>query len=133
VCGGHFLCTVAAKGHAKLVRPFRTGIRGGRRIQCNRQLLVSNAFEELLEQRVRWLHRPVRQLYNHVGKFVHRYYGVFNKVWVADVVYLIMKPLEWIFVVMLYLFDRNPENRIAQQYLAREDRNKLEIHAHRDV
>jgi hypothetical protein len=76
------------------------------------------------------LHQLVWQLYNHVGRFVHRYYGIFNKVWVADIVYLIMRPLEWIFVLTLYLFDRNPENRTAQQYLAREDRNKLEIHAH---
>jgi hypothetical protein len=125
VCGGHFLCTVAAKGHPKLVRPVRTGIRGGRRIQCNRQLLVSNAFEELLEQGVPWLHRPIRRVYNHVGRFVHRYYGVFNRAWVADIVYLAMKPLEWIFVLTLYLFDQNPENRIAQQYLPWGDRHRL--------
>jgi hypothetical protein len=122
VCGGHFLCTVAAKGHPALVRPVRDGVRAGRRIRCNRQLLVSNAFEELLEQHTPWLHRPIRRLYNRVGNFVHRYYGVFGKIWVADIVYLLMKPLEWIFVVTLYLFDRNPENRIAQQYLRREDR-----------
>jgi len=122
VCGGHFLCTVAAKGHPTLVKPLRTGVRAGRSIQCNRQLLVSNAFEELLEQRVPWLHRPIRRLYNHVGNFVHRYCGAFDKVWVADIVYLLMKPLEWIFVLSLYLLDRHPENRIAQQYLPWEDR-----------
>jgi hypothetical protein len=122
VCGGHFLCTVGASGHPRLVRPFRTGVRAGKRIRCNRQLLVSNAFEELLEDRVPWLHRPLRQLYNHVGKFVHRYYGVFDKVWVADMVYLLMKPLEMVFILTLYLFDRNPENRIGQQYIRQEDR-----------
>src|SRR5579863_9213658 len=116
-CGGHFLCSVAAKGHPNFVRPVRRGVRAGEPILCNRQLLVSNAFEELLEQHWPRLHRPVRQLYNHVGKFVHRYYGVFDNVWVSDVVYVLMKPLEWVFVFTLYLFDRNPENRIARQYL----------------
>ena len=28
-----------------------------------------------------------------------------------------MKPLEWIFLIVIYLFDANPENRIAIQYL----------------
>ena len=35
----------------------------------------------------------------------------------ADIVYLIMKPLEWLFVAVLYLFDEKPENRIVLQYL----------------
>ena len=35
----------------------------------------------------------------------------------ADAVYLIMKPLEWLFVAVLYLFDAKPEDRIARQYL----------------
>jgi hypothetical protein len=125
VCGGHFLCTVAAKGHPILVKPFRTGVRVGKQIKCNRQLLVSNAFEELLEQRLPALHRPIRRLYNRVGNLIHRYYGIFDKVWVADIIYLLMKPLEGIFVVTLYLCDRKPENRIAQQYLPWEDRRKL--------
>ncbi|MGN1181023.1 MAG: DUF6688 family protein [Suilimivivens sp.] len=28
-----------------------------------------------------------------------------------------MKPLEWIFLIVLYLFDEKPENRICRQYL----------------
>jgi hypothetical protein len=125
VCEGHFLCTVAAKGHPTLVKPLRTGVRAGKQIKCNRQLLVSNAFEELLEQRLPGLHRPIRRLYNNVGNLVHRHYGIFDKVWVADIIYLLMKPLEGIFVVTLYLCDRQPENRIAQQYLPWEDRRKF--------
>jgi hypothetical protein len=116
VCGGHFLCTVAAKGHAPLVRPLRYGVRGGKKILCNRQLLVSNAFEEWLQEHVPALHRPVRRHYNRVGALIHRYYGVFDKTWVADGVYILMKPLEWAFVLFLYCFDRQPEKRIARQY-----------------
>jgi len=128
VCGGHFLCTVAAKGHSGFVKPLRSGIRGGQPITCNRQLLVANAFEELLEQKLPGLHRPIRALYNKVGDFIHRYYGVFNNKWVADLVYVLMKPLEWFFVVVLYAADRKPENRIAQQYMDWNDRKKLKKH-----
>ena len=35
-------------------------------------------------------------------------------------VYLLMKPLEWIFVFVLYLFDEKPEDRIGRQYLPKE-------------
>jgi len=125
VCGGHFLCTIAAKGHRELVKPLRAGVRAGAPIKCNRQLLISNAFEEWLEQHVAWLHRPVRRLYNHVGSFLHRHYGVFDRKWVSDMVYLLMKPLEWLFLVTLYVVDRHPETRIAQQYMSRGDREDI--------
>ena len=45
-CGGHYLCSVAAKGHTQIVKPERFGVRNGGRIICNRQLLISNAFED---------------------------------------------------------------------------------------
>jgi hypothetical protein len=125
VCGGHFLCTIAARGHAPLVRPVRPGIRGGKKIVCNRQLLVSNAFEELLEKKWPSLHRPVRRLYNRIGRQIHRHYGWFDNKWVSDTVYILMKPLEWFFLLLLYTFDSRPENRIAQQYMRAEDRKKL--------
>ena len=35
----------------------------------------------------------------------------------ADITYLIMKPLEYFFVIFLYLFDTKPENRINIQYI----------------
>jgi hypothetical protein len=127
VCGGHFLCTIAAKGHSLLVKPVRAGIRAGAPIKCNRQLLISNAFEEWLEQHMTWLHRPVRQLYNRVGAYLHRHYGMFDRKWVSDTVYLLMKPLEWIFLLTLYFVDRYPENRIAQQYMSRPDRESIRL------
>lgn len=46
---GHYLCTVSVKGHKKIVKPIRAGIRHGNRIVVNRQLLVANAFENILE------------------------------------------------------------------------------------
>jgi len=39
----------------------------------------------------------------------------------ADMIYFMMKPLEWIFLIVLYFCDVNPENRIAMQYLPRQE------------
>jgi hypothetical protein len=51
---------------------------------------------------------------------------VFNNRFVADFIYLLMKPLEWLFLAVLYTVDRKPENRIAKQYLSRADRKQIE-------
>jgi hypothetical protein len=128
-CGGHFLCSVAAKGHKELVKPTRLGIRNERLILCNRQLLVSNAFEDLLQQKLPSLHKFIRRNYNRVGNLIHRYYTVFNNKYVCDVVYVIMKPAEWFFLLVLYTSDKNPENRIARQYISRVHRQQLKAQA----
>jgi len=36
--------------------------------------------------------------------------------YVADAIWFLMKPLEWLFLIALYLCDTKPENRIAVQY-----------------
>jgi uncharacterized RDD family membrane protein YckC len=125
VCGGHYLCTVAAKGHISFVKPVRGGIRGNQKIICNRQLLISNAFEELIEQRFPNTHKRIRNSYDNVGAFVERHYWIFNYKLICDCVYILMKPLEWFFLLVLYTFDKHPENRIASQYLSRTHRNEL--------
>ena len=114
---GHYLCSIAAKGHKTVVKPLRLGIRNSRHIVCNRQLLVANAFEELLQERFPKLHKIVRRNYNKVGRSVHRYYFLFDFPLVSDFVYVVMKPLEWVFRMALYLCDEKPENRIARQYM----------------
>lgn len=110
----HYLCTVALQGHKKVVKPIRYGIRGGRRIIVNRQLCVANAFEQLLEERTPCLHKKIRSFYNQYGYPISQW---ITNPWSADVIYLMMKPLEWIFIFILYLFDEKPENRICRQYL----------------
>ena len=125
-CGGHFLCSVAAQGHKQIVKPIRRGRRAGGNIICNRQLLIANAFEELLEQNIPWTHRIIRRNYNRVGGLVHRHYYLFKIKWISDLVYLMMKPLEWLFLLTLYTLDQNPENRIAKQYLSAKDRKAIE-------
>ncbi|MCM3735291.1 hypothetical protein M3215_05535 [Bacillus cytotoxicus] len=110
---GHYLCTVSAKGHKKLVKPVRAGIRGGERIPVNRQLLIANAFENILEQYVPNFHKVIRNFYDKYGYPISRH---INSKWSADIIYLIMKPLEWLFLIVLYTVDKKPENRIHKQY-----------------
>ena len=124
-CGRHYLCSVAAKGHPQIVKPQRLGIRNGHQIICNRQLLISNAFEELVQERMPFIHTCIRQQYNKVGYFIHRYYYLFNNKFLSDIIYIFMKPLEYFFLLVLYTFDRKPENRIEQQYLNKNDRQQI--------
>jgi len=112
----HYLCTVSLMGHKKLVRPTRMGIRRGEKIVVNRQLCIANAFENLIEEKTPRFHHFVRYIYDKYGfplaKHIHT-------AWQADITYILMKPLEWIFLAVLYIFDKNPENRIQLQYTRR--------------
>lgn len=109
----HYLCTVAAGGHEKIVKPKRLGVRHGHQVIVNRQLCVANAFEQVLEERAPGFHRAVRHFYDTYGFPVA---NMIHSKYTADAVYFLMKPLEWIFLIVLYLTDANPENRIAIQY-----------------
>jgi hypothetical protein len=111
----HYLCTVAAQGHAKLVKPQRIGVRHGRQTIVNRQLCVANAFEQIIEERTPRMHRAIRKFYDTYGFPISR---VIKSKFVADIIYLIMKPLEWVFLITLYLCTVNPEERIHRQYRA---------------
>ena len=110
----HYLCTVAACGDEKVVKPIRAGKRKNQLIIVNRQLLVANAFEDLIAERTPRLHRIIRKTYDRIGLPISRYITTKRR---SNIVYFIMKPLEWLFVLVLYTFDTKPENRIHRQYL----------------
>ncbi len=110
---GHYLCTVAARGDEKLVKPLRAGKRYGNLIIVNRQLLIANAFEDLIAKRTPRFHKFIRKAYDNHGLPLSRYINTKTR---SNITYLIMKPLEWFFLLVLYTFDRKPENRIAVQY-----------------
>lgn len=110
----HYLCTVAAGGHRKVVKPLRMGLRHGHPVIVNRQLCVANAFEQLLEERTPVFHRHVRHFYDTYGFPIAR---LIRSPYVADAIYFLMKPLEYLFLLVLYTCDVNPENRIAVQYM----------------
>lgn len=114
VIGGHYLCTVSLKGHPRIIKPVRYGIRHNNRIIVNRQLCIANAFEDLIKERSPIFHQRIRSFYDKYGYPLSKH---INTEVSADIVYILMKPLEYIFLVILYLFDKKPENRIARQYL----------------
>lgn len=109
----HYLCTVAAQGHDNIVKPLRMGIRHGHVVTVNRQLCIANAFEQVLSEKLPAFHRIIRKLYDRYGYPLSRH--IKTKL-AADIVYYLMKPLEWAFLIVLYTTDINPENRIAVQY-----------------
>lgn len=111
---GHYLCTVAANGHEKLVKPLRTGRRNGHTVLVNRQLQIANAFEDLIHERTPRFHKAVRSFYDRTGLPISRYITTPIR---SDIIYIVMKPLEWLFLAVLYLCDAKPENRIAVQYM----------------
>lgn len=110
---GHYLCTVAVNGHKAIVKPTRAGIRHDMKITVNRQLCIANAFEQLIEEKTPKFHRLVRKVYDKYGYPISKHITTLYR---ADIVYIVMKPLEWLFLIVLYLFEINPENRIALQY-----------------
>ena len=96
-----------------MVKPLRLGTRRNETIVVNRQLCIANAFEELIQEKMPRFHRQIRNMYDTYG------YPLSKKITTplkADFVYIVMKPLEWVFLLFLYAFDLRPEQRIARQY-----------------
>lgn len=112
--GGHYLCTIAAFGHPTLVRPERLGVRRGSIIIVNRQLAIANAFEDLLHARWPRFGKFARRCYDH---FAMPICGWIRRRWLADLLYLAMKPAEWLFYLALLMLDPEcPEMRIDRMY-----------------
>lgn len=110
---GHYLCTVAACGSPHIVRPQKIGLRHGHEIIVNRQLSVANAFENIIETKFPKTHRFIRRNYDKYG------YPLSKKItsrFGANLTYLLMKPLEWFFLLFIYSFSLKPEELIAKQY-----------------
>ena len=119
---GHYLCTVSLRGHKNIVKPIRMGIRHGEKIVVNRQLCIANAFEDLIKEKTPRFHHFIRHIYDKYGYPLSKH---INTSFQADITYILMKPLEWIFLIVLYTFDIKPENRIETQYIG--DKKKILI------
>jgi hypothetical protein len=110
---GHYLCTVATSGHPKIVKPIRLGKRNGKNIIVNRQLLIANAFEEMIQDLSPRLHYKIRAFYDQYGYNISK---KINTSFLSNTTYILMKPLEWIFLICLYLICDKPEQKINRQY-----------------
>ena len=113
----HYLCTVSLRGHKEIVKPLRIGIRHGEKIIVNRQLCIANAFEDYIKEKLPKTHRFIRYIYDKYGYPLSKH---INTKLQADITYILMKPLEWIFIIFLYTFDIKPENRIKTQYIGKK-------------
>jgi hypothetical protein len=110
---GHYLCTVAACGSPRIVKPLRLGKRAGQDIIVNRQLMVANAFEALIQDRFPRAHRFIRRNYDTYGYPLSKDITTPFK---SNVTYVLMKPLEWFFLLCVYSFCEKPEQLIHAQY-----------------
>lgn len=111
--GGHYLCTVAAKGNPKIVKPIYIGERRCKPIIVNRQLQIANAFEEMIQRFTPRIHKIIRKVYDNYG---YNLSTKINNEKMSNITYILMKPLEYFFLICLYLFWKNPEKLISKQY-----------------
>lgn len=111
----HYLCTIAAQGSPGLVRPYRLGTRRGQAIVVNRQLAVANAFEDLLHERWPRFGRWARKTYDALAVPICG--ALSRRRWLANALYLAMKPAEVAFELVLLLADPgDPESRVERMY-----------------
>ena len=110
---GHYLCTVAAHGTPKIVKPIGIGNRNGNLIIVNRQLQIANAFEFLIEEINPQIHQVIRKSYDKYG--INLAKRVNNEI-LSNLTYFLMKPIEWIFLIILYSCYIKPEEIIKKQY-----------------
>lgn len=110
---GHYLCTVAACGSPNIVKPLRLGRRHGNEIIVNRQLMVANAFEAVIQEKFPKVHQVIRKNYDRHGYPLSKDIDTPLK---SNVTYVLMKPLEWCFLIFIYLTSEKPEQLIHAQY-----------------
>ena len=66
-----------------------------------------------IEERAPGFHRVIRACYDRFGIPLYR---LIRNAWLCDIIYVLMKPLEYAFLLSLYCFDTLPERRIERQY-----------------
>lgn len=111
---GHYLCTVSAKGSPKIVKPIYLGKRHGNVIIVNRQLQIANAFEELIADFSPKIHYFIRSNYDKYGYDLSKKIKTKTR---SNITYILMKPLEWFFLICLYVSVEYPETKIKRQYM----------------
>ena len=96
-----FIVTAATRGHRNVVQTWYDESRRG---VVNQQLINFWAFESWLRSAFPTAHRRVRKVYNFVGPMVATLI-VFK--WQADIVYWLLKPVEFVVNTIRKIADRN--------------------------
>jgi hypothetical protein len=86
-----FVVSAAMNGHERIVRPFLVEDSSGRQRQVNRQLLRFRQFEMLWTTASPRTHGWFRRMYNAAGPVIA---AQIRTAWVADLMYLLLKPAE---------------------------------------
>ncbi|HYW80902.1 MAG TPA: DUF6688 family protein [Thermoguttaceae bacterium] len=87
-----YVCTAAAKGHARLTRAERYRCLSGRHYRVSDQMRRLKAAELILRHTSPRLHRTCRTIYDRTGPPLA---ARLARPWRADIAYLSLKPLEW--------------------------------------
>ena len=90
---GCFVVTAAARGHRQIVGPFYETEHDGVLVLANLQLITLWEFERRWQKNFPYTHRLFRKIYNHIGP---RVAARIHSPMLADVVYVLLKPVEWI-------------------------------------
>ncbi len=90
--GNCYIATAAARGHPRFVQSWTVRRADGKSMQVNAQLQLLKCAELALIAVSPRLHRPLRQIYDVVGKHLAR---LIQNPWLADVAYFLLKPCEW--------------------------------------
>ena len=87
-----YIVTAATRGHKVVVHPLFSVIRERGEIQVNAQLLTLWKFEAHWQLASPFTHKIFRKFYNTTGPHIAKH---IRNPWVADVVYVCVKPVEW--------------------------------------
>lgn len=75
--------------------------------------MIANAFEELIQVKHPKIHNTIRRLYDKYGYPLSK--KINTNFW-SNFTYFSMKPLEWLFLIFIYLSNEKPEELINRQY-----------------
>ena len=95
--GDCFIVSAAAQGHPWIVQSWINPVIGK---SVNYQLYRFKRFEVLLALYFPNIHRLLRDIYNRVSPLIARQ---IHYSWQADIVYLLIKPIEWAILVFIVL------------------------------
>ena len=113
-----YVCTAAARGHARLVGSWEVAGESGALQRVNRQMQTLKAGELILRAVAPHLHRGLRRVYDWLGprlaaRLTHRL--------AADAAYFSLKPCEWATRVMLRVVLGKDKAIVASLYDAQHE------------